>query len=59
MTAPKIKEVYFRRKFNLGNYETFDIELVATVGEEQNPGEVIKALDAATVKYRIAREESK
>lgn len=59
MTVPKIKEVSFRRKFNLGNYETFDVELTATVGEEQNPGEVIKALDAATVKYKLAREADK
>ena len=56
MTAPVIREVTFRRKFNLGNYETFDVELVATVQPDQNPGEVLKALDKATVTYRKARE---
>lgn len=53
---PQIKEVSIRRKFNLGNYETLDVELVATIGPDQNPGEVLKALDKATVKYRKERE---
>lgn len=56
MTAPVIREVTLRRKFNLGNYETLDVELVATVQPDQNPGEVLKALDKATVTYRKARE---
>jgi Tfp pilus assembly protein PilP len=47
-----IKEVSFRRKFNLGNFETEDIEFVATVSEGQNPSEVLQALDKATVAYR-------
>lgn len=51
----EIKEVIFRRKFNLGNYETFDIELVATVGPNQDAQEVLKALDEATIKYRKSR----
>lgn len=48
----KIKEVSFRRKFNLGNYETMDIELTATVGPEDNVDDVVKALDKKTVKIR-------
>jgi hypothetical protein len=47
-----IREVTFRRKFNLGNYETEDIEFVATVAPEQKPEDVLKALDKATVTYR-------
>lgn len=50
-----IKEVSFRRKFNLGNYETFDVELVATVGPGQAAGEVFHALDAMTVQLRNER----
>lgn len=48
----EVKEVAFRRKFNLGNYETFDVELVATVSENQNAKDVIKALDDMTIQYR-------
>ena len=53
-----VTEVSFRRKFNIGNYETFDVELVATVGPGQNPGEVINALDQATQKYKAARKNA-
>jgi len=55
-TKPTITEVHFTRKFNLGNYETMDVGFVATVSETQNPGEVLKALDDATIKYRKGRE---
>jgi hypothetical protein len=55
MAEIKIREVAFRRKFNLGNYETFDIELVATVGENQDAKEVMRALDKATQEYRKER----
>ena len=51
-----IKEIAFRRKFNLGNYETFDVELVATVAEGQNPTEVLIALDKATQRYKKERD---
>jgi hypothetical protein len=52
---PTIREVSFRRKFNLGNYETMDVELVATTTPDQNPIEVLKALDAKTIEFRKAR----
>ena len=52
---PNIKEVHFSRKFNLGNYETFEVGLIATISEDQNPGEIIKALDKATIVYKNAR----
>jgi len=52
-----IKEVTFRRKFNLGNYETLDIEFVATVVEGQNHLDVAKALDKETVRFRKSRED--
>lgn len=51
----EIKEVSFRRKFNLGNYETMDIELTATVGPEDDVDEVVKALDKKTVQIRNSR----
>lgn len=57
MIKPNITQVQFRRKFNIGNYETLDIELVATVAPDQDPQEVLKALDKETVRYRRSREE--
>lgn len=51
----EIKEVAFRRKFNLGNYETMDIELIATVGPDDDVNEVVKALDRKTVEIRNKR----
>lgn len=52
----EITEVSFRRKFNLGNYETEDIELTATVRQGQDPADVLKALDKATVEYRALQK---
>lgn len=51
----EIKEVSFRRKFNLGNYETMDIELTATIGPEDDVNEVVKALDKKTVQIRNSK----
>ena len=51
----EIKEVSFRRKFNIGNYESMDIELTATIGPEDDVNEVVKALDRKTVELRNKR----
>ena len=48
----EIKEVSFRRKFNLGNYETMDVELVATLSPGEEPSDVVRALDRKTVEIR-------
>lgn len=48
----EIKEVSFRRKFNLGNYETMDVELTATVAPGEDVDEVVRALDRKTVEIR-------
>jgi proteasome assembly chaperone (PAC2) family protein len=47
-----ITEITFGRVFNLGNYETFRVELKATVGPGQTAEELAKALDKATVRIR-------
>jgi hypothetical protein len=55
----KIKEVYFERCFNLGNYETFRIGLTATVGTKESTEDVVAMLDAFTVKMRNKRMKEK
>ena len=52
-----VKEVSFRRKFNLGNYETLDIELTAAINDGQNVQEVLSALEKGTIKYMKFRED--
>jgi hypothetical protein len=56
-TKADVTEVTFGRVFNLGNYETFRIELKATVGPNQTPEELVAALDDMTVKIRNKRRE--
>jgi hypothetical protein len=53
----QIKEVYFERVFNLGNYETFRLGLHATIGPGQTAEEVVSMLDEFTVKIRSQRKE--
>ena len=51
-----VTQVSFRRKFNLGNFETLDIEFTATVNpENQDFREVAKRLDKETVKFYKSR----
>jgi|WetSurMetagenome_2_1015567.scaffolds.fasta_scaffold47365_1 hypothetical protein len=54
---PNIKEVSFSRKFNLGNYETMDIGLTATITEGQSVSETLKILDKYTVQYKKMHSE--
>jgi len=37
----KFKRVVVRRKFNLGNYQTLDFELEATLQPNENPKEAL------------------
>jgi hypothetical protein len=55
--TPDVIEATFGRVFNLGNYETFRVELKATVGPNQTPEAVVEALDAMTVKMRRAHKD--
>lgn len=55
----KITEVSFHRKFNLGNYETMDVGLVATLGEGDDPIDTLKRLDQYTITYREKHKEIK
>jgi hypothetical protein len=55
----QIKEVYFERVFNLGNYGTFRLGLHATVGAGQTVEGVVADLDAFTIKIRNRKMEGK
>jgi proteasome assembly chaperone (PAC2) family protein len=55
INTEQIKEVYFERVFNLGNYETFRLGLHATVGAGQTVEDVVQQLDEFTVKIRNQR----
>jgi hypothetical protein len=58
-TKLDIKEVYFERVFNLGNYETFRIGLTATIGPRQTAEEVVIALDEYILNLRDKRIKEK
>jgi hypothetical protein len=55
----QIKEVYFERVFNLGNYETFRLGLHATIAPGQTTEQVIADLDEFTLKMRNNRMKEK
>ena len=59
MADVQVKEVYFERVFNLGNYETFRLGLHATVGPKQTVDEVVSELDDFIVKVRNRRVKGK
>jgi len=50
--AEQVREVYFERVFNLGNYETFRLGLHATVLPGQTVESMVQELDEFTVKIR-------
>lgn len=51
----KVKEVAIGRKYNLGNYENMDIHVTASVGENENPVEVLQALEKVIMDYWSGR----
>jgi hypothetical protein len=55
----QIREVYFERVFNLGNYETFRLGLHATVAPGQTVEGVVADLDEFTIKIRNKRFKEK
>jgi proteasome assembly chaperone (PAC2) family protein len=52
LKTEQVKEVYFERVFNLGNYETFRIGLHATVEPKQTLEQLFDQLDECTVAMR-------
>ncbi len=59
MDKVNIREVSFTRKFNLGNYETCDYSLTASIGPDDDVTEVMRQLDAYTIKLHRERTANK
>jgi len=57
MSEPDYSRVSFRRKYNLGNYETMDIELECIVREGENVLELLKSMEDTTERYKDYRRE--
>ena len=55
----KIAQVAYRRKFNLGNYETMDIELVADVEPGEQVKDVLDSLVREAKDWKKEKERSK
>jgi len=51
----KIIQVNFRRVFNLGNYQTATVELVAAVDEDEDAKQVLNQLVDEALAWRKAR----
>jgi len=55
----QIREVYFERVFNLGNYETFRLGLHATIVPGQTVEKMVQELDEFTVNIRNKKIKEK
>jgi len=51
-----IKQVSFRRVFNLGNYETMTVELVADLNDGENPKEALNGLVKEAFDWKKEKE---
>ena len=52
-----VVQISVKRKFNLGNYESMDIEMVAVVGDNQVAEEVITQVDERIITIAARRKK--
>lgn len=52
-----VREVQVTRKFNLGNYQSMDISMIATVKEGDNAEDVIEQVDDRILKVAAIRRK--
>jgi hypothetical protein len=52
-----IKQVSYKRIFNLGNYESATVEIVADINATEKPEEVLDQLIAKTKVWRDKKEK--
>lgn len=55
----KITEVSYRRKFNLGNYETLDVELTAEVNEFETAEMILDSLSDQARDWYLKKTKAK
>lgn len=54
-----VTSITYRRKFNLGNYETEDYEITAQVDEGESPTEVLQKLKDWAVEQFLQQHAAK
>ena len=55
----KVTEINISRKFNLGNYQTFDVSATASLGEGEDLVKMLHELEAQIMIFWSSRESSK
>jgi len=53
----KVQVIYVTRKFNLGNYQTVDYHVEASLDENENPIETLERLEKIINDYWAGRTE--
>jgi len=48
---PKYKEISITRKFNVGNYQTIDIHVEASLNENEDPVKALAELEKVIMDY--------
>lgn len=54
----KVTHVLVKRKYNLGNYQTLDLQLEADITKDEDPVEVMKKLEKLINDYYQGRGPS-
>ena len=53
----KVTQVSYKRIFNLGNYESATVEIVASINETEKPEDVLDQLITRTKVWREKKEK--
>jgi len=53
-----VKQVSYKRTFNLGNYENIAVELVAEIQDGESPDQVLDELAKQTIEWKQKQRKS-